>query len=883
MYRGGKIVCVVAVSFEVCVVVVVLGFKMPGCAVTGCLSYSRKTKGTDVSYHSFPKDINMQKVWVTKCRRKDSFSISTATVCSLHFTADDYVRDLRAELLHLPPRKILKPEAVPSVNIPGSVSSVSLNTSADDTIPPNRADRLHARQTRQSALEHLANVSPKKRKIDQMSATEECDIDSEKIRELTKRVEDLEYRNSRLSAMCNKLTYREKCLKIKVKACVDKLKHQQKCQKKKVQEKVTEVLGKLFSKTQINCLLSGKKQSKWQREDICKAVTLRAVSRKCYLYLRNKVGFPLPGLSTLRRWTSLSFKCFPGVLTDVLQLMKAHSLGLSKAERVCVLSFDEMNVDSSVTYDSVEDRVIGPHSNVLFVMVRGLFSGWKQPIYYNFDTQITADNLNYIICCVQDIGYDVAAVVCDLGTKNRSVWKGLNVTETNSCFPNPQYEDKRVWVFSDVPHLFKLMRNHFLDEGLRLPSGKIVDKSIIERLLALDKNEMKLCPKLSQIHLSVKGRERQRVYLAMQLFSNTTAKAIKYLMPNEEEAANFFQLANDAFDILNARRYNDKNVLSCGYGIHKDAQERILRELYTCVEKMRVGNTNHLLPFQKGFMTSIRSLFGLFSDLQPLQMKYILTARLNQDALENFFSQLRGIGHFHLHPSPIEVKHRLRLLLLGHNADDIPLSNETPVQADDSDGFLTSHLFEGILPDMSEALEMVDGERELQDINFSLQSVREESAVQEGPDCSAEGFRYLAGYIAYRGKKYDDTLGTPTSDILSAPVTDTERFGWVEVLSRGGLTVPTDDWLRKVSQFELIFNEFNGLESVSKEKGIVKTICAAIRTKYPDFSPEIVKLYVRTRLFIRMRFLNMKQKMVKAAAAAKRKSRQWQSSSTANI
>lgn len=257
-------------------------FKMPGCAVTGCLSYSRKTKGSDIIYHTFPKDIQIQKAWITKCHRKDHFNVTTSTVCSLHFTADDYLRDLRAELLKQPRKKILKPDAVPSVNLAGSVPSVSGHSSAGDSVSANRTDRLQARTTIKSALEHLANVSPKKRKIDQTTATDECEIDSKHTSELKKRIEELEYRNSRLTAMCANLKYSEKCLKLKVKACVKKIKHQQRSQKKQVQEKVTDILGKLFSRTQINCLLSGKKRAKWQREDICKAVTLRAVSRKCY-------------------------------------------------------------------------------------------------------------------------------------------------------------------------------------------------------------------------------------------------------------------------------------------------------------------------------------------------------------------------------------------------------------------------------------------------------------------------------------------------------------------------------------------------------------------------------------------------------------------------
>ena len=52
-----------------------------------------------------------------------------------------------------------------------------------------------------------------------------------------------------------------------------------------------------------------------------------------------------------------------------------------------------------------------------------------------------------------------------------------------------------------------------------------------------------------------------------------------------------------------------------------------------------------------------------------------MTARLNQDCLENLFSQLRELGHHHDHPTPIDVKNRFRLLRLARNSVDLNSSN----------------------------------------------------------------------------------------------------------------------------------------------------------------------------------------------------------------
>ncbi|XP_016664281.1 THAP domain-containing protein 4-like [Acyrthosiphon pisum] len=92
------------------------------CAVASCKNYSGKAKNTgrtDLSFHRFPKDDLLLKVWSNKCRRNDVWNPSKSFICSDHFKEDDYVRDLKSELLGYAPRvKILKTNATPSLNLP---------------------------------------------------------------------------------------------------------------------------------------------------------------------------------------------------------------------------------------------------------------------------------------------------------------------------------------------------------------------------------------------------------------------------------------------------------------------------------------------------------------------------------------------------------------------------------------------------------------------------------------------------------------------------------------------------------------------------------------------------------------------------------------------
>ena len=85
--------------------------KMPHCAVAVCNSRS------GVSYHRFPKDPKLRKVWVLACKRKDHFNEDKARVCENHFLSSDFERDLKNELLNLPTKKILKKGAFPTINL----------------------------------------------------------------------------------------------------------------------------------------------------------------------------------------------------------------------------------------------------------------------------------------------------------------------------------------------------------------------------------------------------------------------------------------------------------------------------------------------------------------------------------------------------------------------------------------------------------------------------------------------------------------------------------------------------------------------------------------------------------------------------------------------
>ncbi len=95
-------------------------------------------------------------------------------------------------------------------------------------------------------------------------------------------------------------------------------------------------------------------------------------------------------------------------------------------------------------------------------------------MYYDFDVAMSKRLLTEVTVELEKIGVQIVSVVLDLGGKNGTVWKELGVSHVHPSFKNPFNASRTVWVFADAPHLFKLLRNHFIDDGIHLASGTVI-------------------------------------------------------------------------------------------------------------------------------------------------------------------------------------------------------------------------------------------------------------------------------------------------------------------------------------------------------------------------------------------------------------------------
>ena len=448
--------------------------------------------------------------------------------------------------------------------------------------------------------------------------------------------------------------------------------------KKHVNSILKERLAVRFTDAQAHIIVNNNKNGKWQKEDITNGLIIKSFSKRSYEYLRDTCKLPFPSLSTLRDWTK-NFETNPGIQYDILNVIKEKiNPNSDPIKRLVVISFDEMALRNEISYCQKYEKIYKGAKQIQVVTVRSLVDNWKQPIYFDFDQAVTKELLFEIIKELHKINLIVCAMTSDMGGSNKALWNKLNITTEKTYFQNPEMETIRVYVLADACHLLKNVRNHLLDNGFKLKDGsKITQKPLISLISNVDTGEFRCTHKLQMIHLNCKSSERQRVFYATQLLSNSTSEALRLMFKNDKEAqdlSKFIKVVDSWFDVMNSSHTQDHKDLKCAFGLHYNLQKKALLEaidVFTHLNQITCPRkTEKLKPYQFGLIISTKSLMGLYDHLKSqFNLKYILTTRLNSDNVENFFSRLRDMCGTHRTPNCAEVISRFRIMTISRNAE----------------------------------------------------------------------------------------------------------------------------------------------------------------------------------------------------------------------
>lgn len=827
---------------------------MPGmrCAVAVCSnSYFKTRNRTDgVSYFRFPKQENLRRLWVERCKRKDKFNPDTSYICSDHFRDDDFITNLRTELMGSKQKKFIGKNVVPSIKLLPHMYK-------QDETKPARKDRSKEKEKIDMVTNLLQNAAPGTSDADEMAEQ------THNSTSLQREAENIDYKSEYLllkESFEKHKTEHELKIKLLQEEC-NMLKEEKNAS---VAEEVRSILKRVFSETQIDIILKKKKRVKvWSSEEITTAFTIRYLSKRCYIFLRNKMNIPLPCLTTLKEWAAKL--CFhSGVLHGVIKLMEVAAIKMKTFEKLVVLQFDEMKVMSVYEYDSVSDKLFGPYSHVQVVMVRSLFAFWKQPVFVDFDTKMTKRCLDDIIERLYDVGLTVVAIVSDCGGGNIGVWKEYGVSYEKS-YSYSDITQRNLYFFADVPHLLKLIRNWYIDGGFVTSGGTHISPEPLKMFVNnTSELEISSCYKLTPKHINCEKFKRQNVLLAAQVMSNTVACALRrYEVCDEAKrmsAADFIKSTNDWFDVMNSRIPNSSLELQCGYGLHLINQRNSLLKYIKIIRDMKCVNKKVIQTFQKGIIMSSVSLMKLFEELKAdFKISYILTAKLNQDSLENFFSAVRGAGGCNDHPTPLECLYRMRMIVLGKTASSLRVNSNTH----ESEGeFMvgkvlaaTSVLVDDIrIPPEANACGS-DSEHE-QECNTSGNKhppydiaehpISQKTYVEE--TVSSDGLSYISGWMAKKLKtKYPD-LGNYTCK--------NQRNGtWISELSAGGLTEPTIDFQTTIARLEDSFQKYTE-GGLPRYQGLSRDLFTKLKSEATEVPDDIIELFVKRRIAMRVKFLN---------------------------
>lgn len=458
-----------------------------------------------------------------------------------------------------------------------------------------------------------------------------------------------------------------------------------------------------FFEMQVNHL----KLKKWTDQEKKFAISLFYKSPKAYGYLRDEQEFILPCVSLIRRWVNeLDLK--PGKSDNLLELLKSKSQSMSIKERECVLIWDEMSIKSWLEYNSKKDIIegytdLGEHgrsstigNHVLVFMIRGRQSNWRQPIsYYVSHNSVSGNDLHKIILdmldYVEQSGFLVKTMVCDLGSPNQSAIKKLNISVET---PFIERYNRKIFFNYDPPHLMKCLRNTFKNRELKIDNKNVAWGAIVE---LYDKEKDKPCksaPKLSYRHINPNCFDLMNVSLATQIFSHTVSAALlagrlancdPLTHPDSIATANFLQKINDLFDCLNSRTSHDRNPFRRPLSENNIKVIEYLQDCLPWIETWECIDNKPKPPCFHGFSLTIKSILAQWEDIKKNDGLYLLTSRLNQDPLENLFAVLRSRSGDNNNPTAMQLRRNLQYTI---TANLTSLSKVTNCEPDSTEPLL---------------------------------------------------------------------------------------------------------------------------------------------------------------------------------------------------
>jgi len=354
-------------------------------------------------------------------------------------------------------------------------------------------------------------------------------------------------------------------------------------------------------------------------------------------------------------------------------------------------------------------------------------------------------------------------------------------------------------------------------------------------------------------------------------------------LPDEASwTADFLETVDGLFDCFNSRNLFDTKSLhrplttDSSHWLHLDECERQLKTL-------KVVGCKVAVPCISGWLLDINALRILWSNLQAestndMQVRFLLTSRLNQDSLENFFALIRGRGGYRDNPDPVHFQSAFKQMAMKSIFVPAPTANcqqdcaEFLLQVDDFALIPTERKTSACVQSLK--CEVVKVDSDLHDVCLHLVN----------NDAEQNTLMYVTGYVCKRvldrhncthcqaSMIRDSTTLLRVNDIFSThKAYNTARGNF------GGLKAPSEFMYNLISSCEQTFTSL--FDSVKHVCGVKRQLMEAIvgTLSTDDEAPcmtsqkRAADIYFSTRLHYKLKFLKKDNNM--QAATNTRKNR----------
>lgn len=231
---------------------------------------------------------------------------------------------------------------------------------------------------------------------------------------------------------------------------------------------------------------------------------------------------------------------------------------------------------------------------------------------------------------------------------------------------------KKIMYMFDVPHLIKLARNNLM-KNYFVFDDKVTWEHLETFYLHDKQYSTRAAPKLSDSHMNPSPFGKMKVKYATQVLSVTVLAGMDlYIRFGVLPAAavgtsELIDRFDKLFDILNSSSLHCSKMYDRAFK-NDDYQKEFISDCKEVFKSVKIIDKNNRdvtnsVKCIKGWGTMIRAFELLWDKVRKVGFQYLLSRRLNQDALENLFGKIRQQNGNCINTTPIQFQRTFRKLL----------------------------------------------------------------------------------------------------------------------------------------------------------------------------------------------------------------------------